>query len=95
MTDKNEQIRLFAARLCDVMDRELGAMMLSKQDECGVLLAAAHGRARDAEMTPEKLVNLARFIWDMCEQGRKPVTRSVDFEVKDLPQKIFDAAGRK
>lgn len=95
MPAPNEQIRLFAARLCDVIERELGPMMLDPADQVGVLLAAAHGRSRVAQMSPEKLSNLAAFIFRLADEGRAPVTRSLDFEVKDLPMKIFKGMERK
>jgi hypothetical protein len=93
-TLSNPEVSKLAAKLVQRLEVELRGMMLTNPDAALVLLAAAHGRARASGWSSEELVRRAAATWDHCDQGREPVKRSLDFNVRDLPQRLFLDAGR-
>lgn len=93
-TLSNPEVSKLSAKLVGALERELRGMMLNNDDAALVLLAAAHGRARAANWSKEELFNRAAGVWDHCEQGREPMRTSLDFDVRPLPQRLFQEAGR-
>jgi len=93
-TLSNPEVSKLATRLVERIELELRGMMLSETDAAFVLLAAAHGRSRAAGWTREELVMRAAGIWEHCDQGREPVKKPVDFDVRPLPPRLFQDANR-
>lgn len=93
-TLSNPEVSKLATKLAQRLEIELRGMMLTHADASLVLLAAAHGRARAAGWNAEELVRRAAATWDHCEHGREPVKRSLDYDVRDLPQRLFLDSGR-
>lgn len=88
-TLSNPEVSLLATKLVQRLELELRGMMLNNHDAALVLLAAAHGRARAANWTRDGLVGRAATVWEECEHGREPMRTSLDFDVRDLPMRLF------
>jgi hypothetical protein len=93
-TLSNPEVALLARKLVQALELELRAQMLNNHDAALVLLAAAHGRARAADWKRDELVGRAAMVWEECERGREPMRTSVDFDVRDLPMRLFLDANR-
>lgn len=82
----NPEVTRLARKVIATLERELAGSLLSAQDQAALLLAAAHGRAG---MPREQLERYARAVWDGCDEGKRRESRSVDFDVGKVDQKIF------
>lgn len=88
-TLSNPEVSVLARMLIQRLELELRQMMLNNDDAALVLLAAAHGRARAANWTRDGLVGRAAAVWEECERGREPMRMSLDYDVRDLPMRLF------
>ena len=62
-------------KIVDIINREFSAgLMLSKEDEVLILLAAAHGKAKAAGFSREKLQALASNVWTIADDARAKAT---------------------
>lgn len=82
----NPEVSRLARKIVEVLERELAGSLLGGQEQAAILLAAAHGRAA---LRREQLEQLARVVWDGCDEGKRRESRSVDFDVGHVDRKVF------
>ncbi len=65
------ETKTVASAICDELHKQIGALLLSPEDEVMLILSVAHGKAKAAGFDRSKLEALRAQVFDILDSARR------------------------